>query len=156
MPLTLFSFQGTRYSLCSYIRACTQADKGCWTDALTCKGKTSCLPFVVSGMIVRLGIVSAAGRSKERWSCSLSVEYGSECACVVLRTCCQLAAQKPSGDGAIKVWSSYKGRMVDALGQGADEGRSKRRNASGRSKHPLIRRCPNGETRRRLCGVSAC
>ena len=28
----------------------------------------------------------------------------------------------------------------------ADEGRDKLRKAAGRSKYPLIRRCPNGET----------
>lgn len=48
----------------------------------------------------------------------------------------------------LNVWrSSYKGRMVDALGQEADEGRSKRRNASERCKQPMTRRYPNGETR---------
>ncbi len=31
----------------------------------------------------------------------------------------------------------------------ADEGRDKLRKASGRSKYPLIRRYPNGETRQR-------
>ena len=42
---------------------------------------------------------------------------------------------------------SYKGRMVDDLGQRADEGRDKQRNATVRSTNPLTRRCPNGETR---------
>ena len=37
--------------------------------------------------------------------------------------------------------------MVDALGQEADEGRSKRRYATGRCKQPMIRGFPNGETR---------
>ena len=37
--------------------------------------------------------------------------------------------------------------MVDALGQEADEGRSKRRNAPVRCKQPMTRRYPNGETR---------
>ena len=40
-----------------------------------------------------------------------------------------------------------KERRVDALALRADEGRDKLRKASGRSKYPLIRRYPNGETR---------
>jgi hypothetical protein len=43
--------------------------------------------------------------------------------------------------------SSYKGRTVDALGQKADEGRGKRRYASGSCNQALIRRFPNGVTR---------
>ena len=40
----------------------------------------------------------------------------------------------------------YKGHTVDALELMADEGRGKLRKAAGRSKHPLIRRSPNGAT----------
>jgi hypothetical protein len=36
--------------------------------------------------------------------------------------------------------------MADALALGADEGRGKRRNASGSRKQAVIRGCPNGET----------
>ena len=36
---------------------------------------------------------------------------------------------------------------MDALGLYGDEGRGKLRNASGKSKHLLIRRSPNGVTR---------
>ena len=43
--------------------------------------------------------------------------------------------------------SSYKGRAVDALGQKADEGRGKRRYASGSCNQALIRGFPNGVTR---------
>ncbi len=46
-------------------------------------------------------------------------------------------------------WLSYKERRVDALALGADEGRDKLRKAAGRSIYPLIRGCPNGETRQR-------
>ena len=46
-------------------------------------------------------------------------------------------------------WSSYKGRRADALAPGAEEGRDKLRKAAGRSKYPLIRRYPNGETRQK-------
>ena len=42
--------------------------------------------------------------------------------------------------------SSIKSAGVDALALRADEGRDKLRKASGRSKYPLIRRYPNGET----------
>ena len=35
---------------------------------------------------------------------------------------------------------------MDALALRADEGRDKLRKAAGRSKYPVIRRCPNGET----------
>ena len=45
--------------------------------------------------------------------------------------------------------SSYKGRRADALAPGAEEGRDKLRKAAGRSKYPLIRRYPNGETRQK-------
>ena len=38
--------------------------------------------------------------------------------------------------------------MVDAWAQGGYEGRGKLRKASGRCKRPLIRRYPNGVTRR--------
>lgn len=43
---------------------------------------------------------------------------------------------------------SVYGRTTDALASGGDEGRGKLRKAAGRGKHPLIRRCPNGETPR--------
>ena len=36
---------------------------------------------------------------------------------------------------------------MDALAPEGEEGRGKLRKASGRSKHPLIRRLPNGKTR---------
>ena len=39
--------------------------------------------------------------------------------------------------------------MKDAWALGGEEGRDKLRKAAGRSKYPLIRRCPNGATRRR-------
>ena len=39
-----------------------------------------------------------------------------------------------------------KGRPGDALADTGDEGRGMLRKAPGRRKHPLIRRCPNGET----------
>ena len=39
-----------------------------------------------------------------------------------------------------------KGRPGDALAIAGDEGRGMLRKAPGRRKHPLIRRCPNGET----------
>ena len=45
--------------------------------------------------------------------------------------------------------SSYKGRRADALAPGAEEGRDKLRKAAGRSKYPVIRRYPNGETRQK-------
>ena len=51
-----------------------------------------------------------------------------------------------SNFGENPLWLSYKGRTVDALAPGADEGRGERRNASGSCKRALIRRCPNGET----------
>ena len=45
--------------------------------------------------------------------------------------------------------SSEKEHKADALALGAEEGRDKLRKAAGRSKYPLIRRYPNGGTRRR-------
>ena len=48
--------------------------------------------------------------------------------------------------------SSEEERRVNALASGAEEGRDKLRKASGRSKYPLIRGCPNGETR--LCSYA--
>ena len=39
--------------------------------------------------------------------------------------------------------------MKDALALGGEEGRDKLRKAAGRGKCPLIRRCPNGATRRK-------
>ena len=44
--------------------------------------------------------------------------------------------------------------MKDALALGGDEGRDKLRKAAGRSKYPLIRRCPNGATHRLPAGTS--
>ena len=38
--------------------------------------------------------------------------------------------------------------MGDAWALGGEEGRDKLRKAAGRGKYPLIRRCPNGATRR--------
>ena len=46
----------------------------------------------------------------------------------------------------MKIRSSEKERMVDALALDADEGRGKLRKATGRRKQSLIRRCPNVET----------
>ena len=43
--------------------------------------------------------------------------------------------------------SSYKEYRVNALASGADEGRDKLRKAAERSKYPVTRRYPNGETR---------
>ena len=43
-------------------------------------------------------------------------------------------------------WLSEQERRVDALALRADEGRDKLRKAAGRSKYPLSRRYPNGET----------
>lgn len=40
----------------------------------------------------------------------------------------------------------WKERRVDALALRAEEGRDKLRKAAGRSKYPMIRRYPNGET----------
>ena len=51
----------------------------------------------------------------------------------------QILTKKPSR-------LSYKGRTVDALALGADEGRGKRRYASGSCKQALIRGFPNGGT----------
>ena len=45
------------------------------------------------------------------------------------------------------IWSSEKEFTVDALELSDEEGRGKLRKAMGRSKHPEIRRCPNGVTR---------
>ncbi len=42
---------------------------------------------------------------------------------------------------------SYQGRLVDALGQSAEEGRDKRRNAWGSGKGAEIPGYPNGATR---------
>ena len=49
--------------------------------------------------------------------------------------------------------SGNKERKVDALVLGSDEGRGKLRKVTGSSKHTLIRKCPNGETRRGLFRV---
>ena len=46
-------------------------------------------------------------------------------------------------------WSRLQGRRADALAPGAEEGHDKLRKAAGRSKYPLIRRYPNGETRQK-------
>ena len=46
----------------------------------------------------------------------------------------------------MKIRSSEKERMVDALALDADEGRGKLRKATGRRKQSSIRRCPNVET----------
>jgi len=49
---------------------------------------------------------------------------------------------------------SYEGHRVDALAQRADEGRGKQRKASGSCKQAMIRRYPNGGTRRGQCPVT--
>ena len=46
----------------------------------------------------------------------------------------------------VKKRSSYKEHTEDALVHGAEEGRGKLRKATGRSKHPAIRRYPNEGT----------
>ena len=47
------------------------------------------------------------------------------------------------------IWQSQKERREDALALRADEGRDKLRKAAVRSKYPLSRRYPNGETHMR-------
>ena len=47
---------------------------------------------------------------------------------------------------ASKAKESRKGRKVDALALGGDEGRDKLRKAAGRRRWPAIRGCPNGAT----------
>jgi len=42
-----------------------------------------------------------------------------------------------------------EGPQVDALARSGEEGRGKLRKAAGRSTHPVIRRQPNGVTRRK-------
>ena len=44
------------------------------------------------------------------------------------------------------LWSSKKGRTVDALVHGAEEGRRQQRDASGSREQAMIRRYPNGAT----------
>ena len=46
----------------------------------------------------------------------------------------------------ILIWLRNKGRTVNALALGADEGRDEQRYASGSGKYAKIRRFPNGET----------
>ena len=53
-----------------------------------------------------------------------------------------------------QLWSSEEEHRADALAPGAEEGRDKLRKGVGRSTCPLIRGCPNGETR--LRGPQAC
>lgn len=43
--------------------------------------------------------------------------------------------------------ASYQGRLVDALGQNADEGRVKQRYSRGSRTEAVISRFPNGGTR---------
>jgi hypothetical protein len=49
--------------------------------------------------------------------------------------------------GNERIWSSEKESMEDASELSGEEGRGKLRKAAGRSKHPVIRRLPNGVTR---------
>lgn len=49
---------------------------------------------------------------------------------------------------------STQGHTVDALPQSGEEGRGYLRKASGRGKHPVIRRYPNGATQRESCPVT--
>jgi hypothetical protein len=72
--------------------------------------------------------------------------------CLERSTCayvCVIVKKKVGGMvvGETTIRSSVEGRTVDALARTGEEGRGKLRKASGRSTHPVIRRCPNGETR---------
>ncbi len=49
----------------------------------------------------------------------------------------------------ISLWQSQKEHREDALAPRADEGRDKLRKATVRSKYPMTRRYPNGETHMR-------
>lgn len=49
------------------------------------------------------------------------------------------------------IWSSSYWFTVDTLGLSGEEGRGNLRKASGRRKHPIIRRLPNGVTQRTRC-----
>ena len=53
---------------------------------------------------------------------------------------------KLQSENKASIWSSYKGRKVNALALGADEGRSNLRKATGSRKQTSIRGFPNGET----------
>ena len=54
---------------------------------------------------------------------------------------------KLQSENKASIWSSYKGRKVNALAPGAEEGRDKLRKATGSRKWAVIRGCPNGEIR---------
>jgi hypothetical protein len=71
----------------------------------------------------------------------------SACACIWFLHCCVVWEVLAKAQ-TLANCSSYEGRAVDALAQRADEGRGKRRNASGSCNRALIRRYPNGVTRR--------
>jgi hypothetical protein len=43
---------------------------------------------------------------------------------------------------------------MDALALRGDEGRGTLRKVTGRCEHPLIRKCPNGETHH-MCGIAS-
>ena len=64
--------------------------------------------------------------------------------CGAYRASCLHGAR---GSGVSDDEVKQKERRVDALALRAEEGRDKLRKAAGRSKYPMIRRYPNGETR---------
>ena len=49
--------------------------------------------------------------------------------------------------GQARYATSTIGRTGDALAPGGEEGRGRLRKAAGRRERPMIRGCPNGETR---------
>ena len=54
----------------------------------------------------------------------------------------------------VRKGTSYKGRVVDALVETAEEGRGQRRNAPGSCKQAVIRGSPNRETGQESCPVT--
>ena len=58
------------------------------------------------------------------------------------------ARVRPRGAGPLTRARSELGRTEDALAPGGEEGRGRPRKSAGRRERPLIRRCPNGATRR--------
>ncbi len=63
-----------------------------------------------------------------------------------LRSRRDFASAKLSEAKRTSTRSSYKEHTENALASGDEEGRDKLRKATGRSKYPIIRGYPNGET----------
>ena len=130
---------------------CTQGVSG--SNPLASTRDVRPAPLTRRAVSDNVGVCRRHGRPEAKFDNCIEEEEEGKRDAEVMHSRLKAVPRFPRREGGLDLRSSYKGRTVDALAEAAEEGRGKRRYAPGRRKQPLIRRCPNGETRSRSCGA---